>query len=129
MRGHLILMASLACLAAPAAGGAGEKDKDKDKDKKPAVTGTIEFRAKAVLGRGTVVSIQLQDVSKADVRAEVVGQQFIKDVEEFPIKFAVGYDPKAIKPNHTYALSIRILVRGKLEYLNDTRIPVLTRGA
>jgi putative lipoprotein len=46
-----------------------------------------------------------------------------------PIPFEIAYDPKAIDPRHSYAVAARILVGGRLTFINDTRHAVLTRGA
>jgi uncharacterized lipoprotein YbaY len=41
----------------------------------------------------------------------------------------VPYDPGRIEKNHTYSLRVRIEEgTGKLLFINDTGIPVITRG-
>ena len=70
----------------------------------------------------------LKDVSLADAPAKKVGEQVIKDLKKFPIPFEVEYDPAAIEKGHTYAVQVRIETKGRLDYINDTRIEVISNG-
>jgi uncharacterized lipoprotein YbaY len=46
-----------------------------------------------------------------------------------PIPFAVPYAPGKIEKNHSYNLRVRIENdTGRLLFINDTSIPVITRG-
>lgn len=48
---------------------------------------------------------------------------------QMPIPFAVPYDPGKIEENPTYSLRVRIEEgTGKLLFINDTSIPVITQG-
>lgn len=99
-------------------------------DEKPAVTGTIEFKDGGELPAGAVVVVQLLDVSKADAKADVLGKQEIKDAKKFPIPFRVEYDANAVMPARArYSIGVRITVDGKLAYINDTNIAVISNGA
>lgn len=100
---------------------------DKD-EKKPTLTGKIECKDKAEFTADTVCEIQIQDVSLADAPAKVIAKKTLKDLKQFPIAFEIEYDPDLVKPNADVALSIRITTKDKLEYVNDTRIAILTRG-
>ena len=46
-----------------------------------------------------------------------------------PFKFALNFDPAQIVANHTYSVSARIEVDGKLRFITDTHTPVITNGA
>jgi putative lipoprotein len=89
------------------------------------VTGTVECNDRTKFAPETIVEIAIQDVSLADAPAVTLGKQVFKDFKGFPFAFEVPYDPAAVKPGHRYALSVRILVSGRLTYINDTTIPVL----
>jgi putative lipoprotein len=96
---------------------------------KPKVTGMVEFKGDAEFDKETVAIIRIQDVSLADAPAKTIGEKKISDLKSFPIMFEVEYDPAEIKDGHTYALSVRIETKGKLDYINDTRIPVISKGS
>jgi putative lipoprotein len=98
---------------------------------KAGVTGTVTYRQRIALPPTAVVIVQLQDVSKADAPAEVIGEQVIKtEGKQVPIPFAVPYDPGKIQENHRYSLQARIEDgAGKLLFINDTSIPVITGGS
>jgi uncharacterized lipoprotein YbaY len=103
--------------AAPAAAGA-------------VLTGTVTYRQKIALPDNAIVEVTLADVSRADAAATVIATQTIETLgAQVPIPFELTYDPAAIDPRMTYAVSARITVDGKLTWINDTRFAVLTRDA
>ena len=93
------------------------------------VTGTVIYRERIALPDDAVVTVQLQDVSKQDVKAAVMGEQVIKtEGKQVPIDYAVPYDEDAIDERFTYSVSARIEDgAGKLLFISDTVIPVITR--
>jgi putative lipoprotein len=99
-----------------------------DKSKKGKVSGTIEFKGEARFEADTVARVTLQDVSLADAPAKKVGERVIKDLKKFPIRFEVEYDPAAIEKGHTYSVQVRIETKKRLDYINDTRVEVISRG-
>ena len=108
-------------------GGPAQAQKD-EKPKKAKVTGTIEFKEEARFDADTVAKVTLQDVSLEDAPAKKIGEQVIKDLKKFPIPFEVEYDPAAIEKGHTYALQVRIETGKRLDYINDTRVQVISGG-
>ena len=96
--------------------------------KKEKVTGKIEFKGDAQFDKETVAVVKIQDVSLADAAAKTVAEHTIKGLKKFPIEFEVEYDPAIIQKGHSYAVSVRIETRGKLEYTNDTSVPVISNG-
>jgi uncharacterized lipoprotein YbaY/heat shock protein HslJ len=94
------------------------------------LTGTVTYRQRIALPPGSVVEVQLQDVSKADAAAVVIASQTITTTgENVPIPFTLTYDPAQIDPRSTYALSVRITIAGQLRWINTERYAVLTGGA
>jgi putative lipoprotein len=94
------------------------------------VTGTVTYRQRSALPPDAVVEVELLDVSRADALATRLGRQEIAtNGRQVPIPFEITYDPAAVDPRHSYAVGARILVGGRLRFINDTRHPVLTRGA
>ena len=94
------------------------------------VTGTVTYRQRSALPAGSVLSVALQDVSRADAAAEVIASHVITTTSEnVPIAFTLNYDPTQIEARATYALSVRIEVDGQLRWINTARVAVLTRAA
>lgn len=94
------------------------------------VTGTVTYLQRIALPPDAVVTVRIEDVSKADALAEVMGEQVIQTKgAQVPIPFSVPYDPDKIIDNHTYSLRVWIEDgTGKLLFINDTSIPVITNG-
>jgi len=93
----LCLSALAACATVPASGGAR-------------VTGSVAYLQRVALPPGTVIKVQLIDVSRADAPAVVLGEQLIQaEGRQPPFAFSIGYDPSKIQPNWSYAVSARIV--------------------
>ena len=94
------------------------------------VTGSVTYLQRIALPQDAVVTVRIEDVSKADAPAEAVGEQVIQTIgAQVPIPFSVPYDPDKIIDNHTYSLRVRIEDgTGKLLFINDTSISVVTNG-
>jgi putative lipoprotein len=94
------------------------------------VTGSVTYLQRSALPPDAVVTVRLEDVSKADAPADVIGEQVIQtEGAQVPIPFEVAYDPGQIEENHSYSLQVRIEDgTGKLLFINDTSVPVITRG-
>jgi uncharacterized lipoprotein YbaY/heat shock protein HslJ len=94
------------------------------------LTGTVTYQERVALPPGSIIEVQLQDVSRADAPATVIASQTITTTgENVPIPFTLTYDPAEIDPRFTYALSVRITVEGQLRWINTEHDGVLTRGA
>jgi putative lipoprotein len=108
-------------------GPAAPAQKD-DQPKKARVSGTIDFKGEAKFEADTVARVTLQDVSLEDAPAKKIGERVIKDLKKFPIAFEVEYDPAVIEKGHTYAIQVRIETKDRLDYINDTRVEVISGG-
>ena len=95
---------------------------------KSAITGNVMYLERIALPPNAVVQVQLQDVSRADAPAIVLGDQTITASHQVPIPFRIEYDPKQIEENHTYSISARITIDGQLRWTNTTAVRVLTQG-
>lgn len=93
------------------------------------VSGTVIYRERIALPDDAVVKVQLQDVSKMDAKAAVLGEQMIPtEGKQVPFEYSVPYDPESIDERFTYSMSARIEDgAGKLLFISDTVIPVITR--
>jgi putative lipoprotein len=94
------------------------------------VTGTVTYRHRMALPPDAVVDVSLQDTSRADAPARIVGQTTIATRgAQVPIPFRINYDPAGIDPSHQYTVRATITVDGKVLFNSPTAYPVLTRGA
>jgi len=93
------------------------------------VTGTITYSEEIALpAGGVVVTVKIEDVSRADAPAVTIGQQVLENPGQVPIPFEVEYNPADIDERYVYALRVRIEVNGKLWFINTSRYAVITRG-
>jgi copper homeostasis protein (lipoprotein) len=92
------------------------------------VKGTATYRERIALTPDAVFEALLQDVSKADAPAVVVGSVRIEKLGQVPIRFEIPYDPAHVDRSHSYAVRSRILVGQRLLFSTDQVYPVLTRG-
>ena len=93
------------------------------------VMGNISSPSETELPEGSVVYVNLSDVSLADAEAQLIAEQVITGATEFPIPFIVKYNPKQIVENHTYAIGVRIEDdSGNLLFINPTAYHVITGG-
>jgi heat shock protein HslJ len=94
------------------------------------LTGTVTYLQRIALPSGSVIEVQLQDVSRADAAAQIIASQTITTAgENVPIPFTLTYDPAQIDPRYTYALGVRITNDGQLRWITAEHTPVLTGGA
>jgi putative lipoprotein len=95
-----------------------------------AVTGSVTYLQRIALPQDAVITVRIEDISRADAPAEVIGEQVIQaNGDQVPFPFEVAYDPAQIQENHSYSLRVRIEDgTGSLLYINDTSLPVITRG-
>ena len=85
------------------------------------ITGEVTYIQRIALPDDAVVTVQLQDVSRQDVAADVIGEQVIEtDGNQVPIPYEVEYDEDDIVDNHTYSMSARITDGdGKLLFISE----------
>lgn len=93
------------------------------------VSGTVTYRQRIALAPNALVQVQLQDVSKQDTAAVVIGEQIIPTQgRQVPFPFEINYNPKTINPSNTYTVQARIFVDNRLRFINTTSYPVITKG-
>src|SRR5262245_30451671 len=120
-RSHRIVLLCVALSATPLVA--------EEKPEKAKLTGTVECKDRGEFTPETVARITIEDVSVADAPAKVIAETTVKDLKAFPIPFVIEYDPAAIKPRARYALRVRIETGKRLDFINDTSIPVLSNSA
>jgi putative lipoprotein len=93
------------------------------------VNGQVTYLQRIALPDDAEIEVQIQDVSLADAKAQIIGTQLIKtNGRQVPIPYQVFYNPDIIVENHSYSMSARITAGGQLLFINDTNIPVITQG-
>ena len=92
------------------------------------VKGTAAYRERIALTPDAVFEVMLEDVSKADVPAVVVGSVRIDKPGQVPIRFEIPFDPARIEQRRSYSVRARIMVGQKLLLTTDQAYPVPTRG-
>ncbi|GGO86785.1 hypothetical protein GCM10011348_38480 [Marinobacterium nitratireducens] len=91
------LVAALAGCSAGVRDGGGET-----------LDGEVTYRERVMLPPGAEVRVRLEDVSRADAKAELIAEQMIEPKKQVPIAFSLLYDPAAIEPRHQYAVRAEI---------------------
>ena len=119
---RMAMLIAVAALAACAVLRSGEES--------ATVTGRATYRETSVVPSGSVLWVQLLDVSRQDVHAELISETMIPlEGRQPPIEFRLAYRQEAIKPSRTYAVRAAIKF-GERPLLTSTEsYPVLTRGA
>ena len=69
------------------------------------VNGSVAYRERIAMPTGSVVTITLNDVSRADIAStELARQSIVTSGEQVPIAFELTVDQDALRPGMTYAL-------------------------
>jgi putative lipoprotein len=92
------------------------------------VKGTALYRERMAMPPDAVFEATLEEVSKADAPAEVIGRVRLEGPGNPPIHFEIRYDTSRIDPTHRYAVRGRIVVGDKLFFATDQPYQVLTAG-
>jgi putative lipoprotein len=93
------------------------------------ITGTATYRQRIALPPDAAFEATLEDVSRADAPAAVIGRARIQPVGRTPIHFRINYDPARIDPVHRYSVRARITRNEVLLFTTTLNYPVLTQGA
>lgn len=92
------------------------------------IKGTATYRERMALPPNAVFVATLEDVSRAEPPAEVLGSKTIEHPGNPPITFEIPYDRARIEASHRYSVRARILVDDKPLFTSDQNVPVLTDG-
>ena len=93
------------------------------------LNGTVTFRQRMALTPEAEVQVELQEVGASDADAVLIAKQVIATPGQVPIPFSLEYDPTKVMPGRRYAVSARIVDRGQLLFVTETRVPITTWGA
>ena len=92
---------------------------------------TATYRERILLPPGHVLTVRVEDVSRADAPAEVLAEHREPlEGRAPPYQATLGFPRSQIDPRHTYAVRAEIRdAAGALRFTTDTRHAVLTNGA
>jgi putative lipoprotein len=93
-----------------------------------AITGAATYRERIALSPTATLEVTVEDVSRADAPATVIGRTSFMPTGQVPIHFEVPYDAAQVQPNHRYVVRARILEAGRLVFTTTQAYPVLTQG-
>lgn len=92
--------------------------------------GEAAYPRSGVLLAGSVLQVQLLEVSRQDARAELIAETTIPlEGRRPPVGFRLAYRRDAIKPSSAYAVRATIRVGEQMLYSTTESYPVLTRDA
>lgn len=94
----------------------------------PVLSGTATYRERIALLPSAVFEATLEDVTRADATAEVIGRYAAGPAGQVPIPFSIPYDPARIQPGRRYAVRARILVDERPMFVTAESQPVLAPG-
>lgn len=92
------------------------------------VKGAATYLQRIALPPNAVFEAHVEDISRADARAESIGSVRISRPGNPPIRFAIDIDPQRINERHRYSVRATITVDGRLLFTTDQVYPVLTQG-
>lgn len=91
------------------------------------VTGTVTYLPRIALPPDAVLTVELQDTSRADAPAFVLAQQqFVTNGRQVPFAFALNYDTGSVTENGTYVVRATIRFGDQLAWTSDTAYQVIT---
>jgi putative lipoprotein len=93
------------------------------------VSGSAMYRERIALPPDATFEATVEDVSRADAPALVIGRISFMPAGQVPIAFEVPFDAARVEANHRYTVRTRILRDGQLMFTSTEAHLVLTGGA
>ncbi len=82
--------------------------------------GTATWQEPVTLPVDATLEVMIEDVSRADARAEVITRTSVPDARSLPARFAIDYPVDLVLPGHSYNVRGRIEQQGRLLFISDT---------
>lgn len=92
------------------------------------VRGEASYRERIAVPLGTQLRIILEDISRADALAEMIGDTINADAGQPPYKFEIDYRPEWIIASNRYAVRASLTHEGRLLFTTDQAYLVITDG-
>lgn len=106
-------------------GNANTADTNNAEPNMKTIRGTLDYHENFNLAPESVVTVELQDVSRQDVAAETVAVSEFLVPKERPMPFTLEYDANKIQPGHRYNLRAKVMEQVRLRFVSDQAYPVL----
>lgn len=90
--------------------------------------GTAMYHERIALPPDAVFEVELQEVSRADAPAVVLGRYTLDPAGQPPFRFEIAYDDAAVQAGHRYTVRAAVMQQGRLLFTTDTLYPVLDVG-
>jgi uncharacterized lipoprotein YbaY len=87
--------------------------------------GEALYRERIALPPDAVFEAVLEDVSRADAPAEVLGRARLAPAGNPPFRFEIPYDEASVRPGRRYGVRATITEKGRLLFTTDRNYPVL----
>src|SRR3954464_3341148 len=97
-------------------------------DPMSAVMGNMSHDGFVTLSPDAVAYVRLADLSDDIVGGKTVIQTEVHPDDYGNLSYFLNYHDKAIQPNHEYAVDVRVVDKGQLMLISDTKNAVLTNG-
>jgi copper homeostasis protein (lipoprotein) len=87
--------------------------------------GTALYRERIALPPDAVFEAVLEDVSRADTPARVLGRARLDPAGNPPFRFEIAYDDAAVQPGHRYVVRATVTQQGRVWFTTDRSYLVL----
>ena len=89
------------------------------------ISGSVTYRQRIALPPDAILTVRVQDTSRADAKARTLAEQTIElGGQQVPINFQLTVDRDLLGKKARITLAARIESHGKLIFINDTAYPV-----
>lgn len=89
------------------------------------IQGIATYRERLALPPDAIFEAELQDISRADAPAVILGRARLVPAGQPPFRFEIEYDGAAVEPRGRYAVRATITYQGRLLFTTDRIHPVL----
>lgn len=94
----------------------------------PEVTGTVSYRERFALPPDAELRVTLYETKAAGAEPSFIAEQTVPRPGQVPLRFRVAFPPSVIDARAGYTLVARIEIGGRLVFVNERPVPVLTLG-
>jgi len=93
------------------------------------ITGSATYRERIALPPDAAFKATMEDISRADAPATVIGRVDFMPASPVPIQFEIPYREADIQPGHRYGVRARLTTKGRLLFATTQAHPVLMQEA
>lgn len=94
----------------------------------PEVGGTVTYRERFALPPDAELRVTLYETKGAGAEPTFIAEQIVPRPGQVPLRFRVAFPPSVIDARAGYMLVARIEIGGRLAFVNERPVPVLTLG-